>query len=324
MKHEIIIAGPISHEMVQKVTALLSSVTESDSVTVKIDSNGGSAVAGLALHDLLDTHPCKKEAIVLGMCASAATLVAIGCKSISLMPNATWMVHSPSGGLFGTSKQIEEQLVHFRQIEQQVVEIYAKHTGRSEEDIRTEISCDRYYRASEALSKGWVSSVVGGAPASEIKPEIKQETEQETPESQAMLAGDKRGFRLWESIPEMVAAGIDVFRSPEARQERKATQELAALKTEMETLRTECTAAVQSAAALRKELTAMAEQREVYAQQHTAATLAHLGRDTAPLPEASSDIPPSPSVREQIARSAEQGGINAAFAAARAAAGFGD
>lgn len=317
MKHEIIIAGPISHEIVEKISLLLEKIAEPDSLTVKIDSNGGSAVAGLALHDMLSTHPCKKEALVLGMCASAATLVAIGCKNISLMPNATWMVHAPSGGLFGTSKQIEEQLVHFRNLEQQVVEIYAKHTGRSEDDIRAEISGDRFYRAAEALSKGWITSIIGGSPATEVK--------QEAPEAQALVTegdeGEKK-FKLWSSIPEMVAAGIDIFRAPEAREERKATQELAALKSEMEALRQECAAATQSAEALRTELTAMAETREVYAQQHTAATLAHLGRDTAPLPEACSDLPPRSTTREQIERAAEQGGINAAFAAARAAAGF--
>ena len=313
MKHEIIIAGPISHEMVEKISLLLEKIVESDSLTVKIDSNGGSAVAGLALHDMLSTHPCKKEALVLGMCASAATLVAIGCKNISLMPNATWMVHAPSGGLYGTAQQIEAQLVHFRNLEQQVVTIYAKHTGRAEEDIRAEISGDRFYRASEALSKGWVTSIIGGSPATEVK--------QEAPEAQALVTEGEKKFKLWASIPEMVAAGIDIFRSPEAREERKATQELAALKSEMEALRQECAAATQSAEALRTELSAMAEQREVYAQQHTAATLAQLGRDTTPLPEACSELP---TTREQIERAAEQGGINAAFAAARAAAGFED
>ena len=316
MKHEIIIAGSISHEMVEKISLLLEKIVESDSLTVKIDSNGGSAVAGLALHDMLSTHPCKKEALVLGMCASAATLVAIGCKNISLMPNATWMVHAPSGGLFGSAQQIEEQLVHFRNLEQQVVTIYAKHTGRTEEDIRAEISGDRFYRASEALSRGWITSIIGGSPATEVK--------QEAPEAQTLVTEGEstegeRKFKLWASIPEMVAAGIDIFRSPEAREERKATQELAALKSEMEALRQECAAAAQSAEALRTELSAMAEQREVYAQQHTAATLANLGRDTAPLPEACSELP---TTREQIERAAEQGGINAAFAAARAAAGF--
>lgn len=313
MKHEIIIAGTISHEMVEKISLLLEKIVESDSLIVKIDSNGGSAVAGLALHDMLSTHPCKKEALVLGMCASAATLVAIGCKNISLMPNATWMVHAPSGGLYGSAQQIEEQLVHFRNLEQQVVTIYAKHTGRAEEDIRAEISGDRFYRASEALSKGWITSIIGGSLATEVK--------QEAPEAQTLVTEGEKKFKLWSSIPEMVAAGIDIFRSPEAREERKATQELAALKSEMEALRQECAAAAQSAEALRTELTAMAEQREVYAQQHTAATLAHLGRDTAPLPEARSEIP---TTREQIERAAEQGGINAAFAAARAAAGFED
>ena len=88
MNREVIIAGRIDSDSAAAFAQRLQCLTEADVLTVKIDSPGGDTVAGLAMHDLLKTLPCRTEAVVLGLCASAATFVACGCQSIAMLPSA--------------------------------------------------------------------------------------------------------------------------------------------------------------------------------------------------------------------------------------------
>jgi ATP-dependent Clp endopeptidase proteolytic subunit ClpP len=306
MTREVIIAGRIDSDSAAAFAQRLQGLTEADVLTVKIDSPGGDTVAGLAMHDLLKTLPCKTEAVVLGLCASAATFVACGCQSIAMLPSATWMIHYPAGGLYGTVQEIEAQLEHFRNLENTVVAIYAAHTGRSEEEVREELRTEKFYNASTALAKGWVNSIVGGAAAAE--------TEQQEPA--AMVASYERSSKLWDSIPAMVAAGIDLFRSPEQKAERKATERLASMEAELEALRSECRAATDAAENTREELARMAAEREAYAQKVAAETLARLGMDSDTLPAPASEVQLE-SAAERIRKAAAAGGIEAALAAYR-------
>ena len=306
MNREVIIAGRIDSDSAAAFAQRLQNLTEADVLTVKIDSPGGDTVAGLAMHDLLKTVPCRTEAVVLGLCASAATFVACGCQSISMLPSATWMIHYPAGGLYGTVQEIEAQLEHFRNLENTVVAIYAAHTGRSEEEVREELRTEKFYNAATALAKGWVTSIVGGSAAAE--------TEQQEPA--AMVASYERSFKLWDSIPAMVAAGIDLFRSPEQKAERKATERLASMEAELEALRSECKAATDAAANTREELARMAAEREDYAQKVAAETLARLGMDSDTLPAPASEVQLE-SAAERIRKAAAAGGIEAALAAYR-------
>ena len=306
MNREVIIAGRIDSDSAAAFAQRLQGLTEADVLTVKIDSPGGDTVAGLAMHDLLKTLPCRTEAVVLGLCASAATFVACGCQSIAMLPSATWMIHYPAGGLYGTVQEIEAQLEHFRNLENTVVAIYAAHTGRTEEEVRDELRTEKFYNAATALSKGWVTSIVGGAAAAE--------TEQQ--EQPAMVASYSRTFKLWDSIPAMVAAGIDLFRSPEEKAERKATEQLAGMEAELQALRSECKAATDAAASTREELARMAAEREEYAQKVAAETLARLGMDSDTLPAPASEVQLE-SAAERIRKAAASGGIEAALAAYR-------
>lgn len=306
MTREVIIAGRIDSDSAAAFAQRLQGLTEADVLTVKIDSPGGDTVAGLAMHDLLKTLPCRTEAVVLGLCASAATFAACGCQSIAMLPSATWMIHYPAGGLYGTVQEIEAQLEHFRNLENTVVAIYAAHTGRTEEEVREELRTEKFYNASTALAKGWVTSIVGGTAASE--------TEQQEPA--AMVASYERSFKLWDSIPAMVAAGIDLFRTPEQKAERKATERLASMEAELEALRSECKAATDAAANTREELARMAAEREDYAQKVAAETLARLGMDSDTLPAPASEVQLE-SAAERIRKAASSGGIEAALAAYR-------
>lgn len=167
-KVEIFITGDITTEAaneLQKEIDFIKSNRDIKKVSFRINSNGGSVVAGLAMYDaiislsgLVDT-----EAFIYGVCGSAATYPALACDVVKMTPNATFFIHLCEGGLYGTIEQIQNDLVFFEQLQAQVIAIYAAKTGRSSEDIYAEIEQPKYYKAEQALDKGWIDEVVGSS-----------------------------------------------------------------------------------------------------------------------------------------------------------------
>lgn len=132
-------------------------------IIFKINSDGGSVVAGLQMYDSISALTnVETECLIYGVCASAATYPALACDKVTIKPNATFMVHLCEGGLYGTIEEIQNDLVFFENLQNQVLAIYAVKTGRTPNEIYEEIHSPKYYTAEQALEKNWVDEIVGG------------------------------------------------------------------------------------------------------------------------------------------------------------------
>lgn len=308
MTKEIIISGRISSESAETLEQTLR-YYEGENIShwvFRIDSPGGSTTAGLAMHDAIAALPGKKEAVILGVCASAATFLACACDTIVMRPNSTIMIHAPQGGLYGSVAQIKADLKFFEDLEHKVHAMYAARTGQSEEEIAAFLadSSNHYFNAQEALAAHWCDSIlppVPGGSSQEPTP---------APDSVAELAPHKSP--VWD-IPEMVASALDIFRSPDAVEERKATRKLADMEAHMADLESRVSAAEQSAEAAREELARVAAEREEYAQRAVSSSIASLGLDANELPPAE-DKPVHTSA--DIAKITKEQGLSAGLAAA--------
>lgn len=165
-KVEIFINGDISTDAANELLKELEFVKSNDEVkkvSFRINSNGGSVVAGLAMYDAISalSGVVETEAFIYGVCGSAATYPALACDKVKMTPNATFFIHLCEGGLYGTIEQIQADLVFFEQLQAQVIAIYAAKTGRTPEEIYSEIETPKYYTAQQALDLGWVDEIIG-------------------------------------------------------------------------------------------------------------------------------------------------------------------
>jgi ATP-dependent protease ClpP protease subunit len=71
-------------------------------ITVRLNSGGGSAFDGMAIHSLLKTHAGKVTIAIDGVAASAASLIAMGGDRIEIRKGAMLMIHDPSMITMGT------------------------------------------------------------------------------------------------------------------------------------------------------------------------------------------------------------------------------
>lgn len=189
-KNEIMIYGEITVEtanLLQKeIDALVANGAKK--ILFKINSEGGSVVAGLQMYDSITAlNDIETECLILGVCGSAATYAALACDKVTIQPNATFMVHLCEGGLYGTIEEIQNDLVFFENLQNQVLAIYAVKTGRTTDEIYEEIHSPKYYTAEQALSLNWVDEITGNTLqiqlpfTNSMTEKIEVETENETP-----------------------------------------------------------------------------------------------------------------------------------------------
>ena len=88
-----------------------------DTVVLRIDSYGGSVDGALAIIDALENTAAEVHCYVSGMCASAATIIALSCPNISVSPRSRWMVHHAS---MGSAGKLGEIISHMQFVDQHI------------------------------------------------------------------------------------------------------------------------------------------------------------------------------------------------------------
>lgn len=149
---------------------ILQDVPASAPIEMFINSDGGDVQEALAMYDML--RECKNTtATIKGMCASAATLLALACDKVRMTPSSSFMVHEPRGGVYGTLPEVEARLDYFKSMRSKVYEIYAAKTGLTTEALEKILSKDTYLTATQALEGGWVDEILAPSDAEEEKNE---------------------------------------------------------------------------------------------------------------------------------------------------------
>ena len=131
-------------------------------IQLYINSPGGSVSAGMAIYDTMQYIKCDVSTICLGMAASmGAFLLAGGAKGKRFaLPNATIMIHQPSGGAQGQATEIRIAAEHILQTKKKLNEILSKNTGQPLEKVEQDTERDNYMTSEEAKDYGIIDGVV--------------------------------------------------------------------------------------------------------------------------------------------------------------------
>ena len=104
--------------------------------------------------------------ICLGQAASMGSLLlAAGSKGERrALPNATIMIHQPSGGYSGQAKDITIHTKQIVRIWDALNELYAKHTGQPIEVVQKNMDRDYFMTPQEAKEFGIIDEVIDQRP----------------------------------------------------------------------------------------------------------------------------------------------------------------
>lgn len=127
---------------------------DADTVNVRISSPGGSVFEALAMYASLKNLEATVNCVIDGLCASAATVIAMAGDTITTAPGSMWMVHDASGTVFGNASDMQAMADLLDKTSQNIADIYAARAGGTAKDWRTAMQDETWYTADEAVSAG--------------------------------------------------------------------------------------------------------------------------------------------------------------------------
>jgi ATP-dependent Clp protease, protease subunit len=145
-----------------------------NAVTVNVNSPGGDMFEGLAIYNLLREHPAKVTVKVMGVAASAASVIAMAGDEVLMGTGSVLMVHNAWGLVIGNRHDFADAASVFETFDASMAAIYAARTGLKESEVMamldgpTRASDGTYMTAAEAIEKGFADGEFeagGDAPA---------------------------------------------------------------------------------------------------------------------------------------------------------------
>lgn len=134
-------------------------------LNVEISSPGGDVFAALAIYNALKGSGKEIVVKVMGVAASAASLVAMAGDKIIMPKNTFMMIHNPWSFAVGNADELRDTAATLDKIGAALLAIYAARTGMSEDEIKPLLAKDTWMTADEALASGFATEVVADVTA---------------------------------------------------------------------------------------------------------------------------------------------------------------
>lgn len=129
-------------------------------IDLLISSPGGDADDALNIYDLLSTCEGNTTAYLSGFVASAATIVACGCKKIIMSEQCIYMYHRANGRARGDRDEMRKAANTLEKVDNIISNIYQKRTGMTDEQLQERMKQETYLSSAEAISDKFVDEVV--------------------------------------------------------------------------------------------------------------------------------------------------------------------
>jgi len=129
-------------------------------IWIHVHSYGGSLFAALSLADQLAMIKSPLYAIVEGIAASAATLIAMSCAKRFILPNSFMMVHQLSSFMWGKYEEFKDEMELQNKLMARLVDFYEAKTNMSKEDIEVMLKRDYWMDAQECVEHGFVDEIL--------------------------------------------------------------------------------------------------------------------------------------------------------------------
>ena len=161
----IFLVGPVNDHTANLVVAqllFLESENPDKDISLYINSPGGSVSAGMSIFDTMQFIKPDVSTLCVGMAASmAAFLLAAGAKGKRFaLPNSTVMIHQPSGGFQGQVSDIERHAQFVIDLKHRFINLMAKFTNRTAEQVERDHDRDNFLWADAALEYGIIDKVL--------------------------------------------------------------------------------------------------------------------------------------------------------------------
>ncbi|MCO6410091.1 head maturation protease, ClpP-related [Hoeflea alexandrii] len=141
-----------------EVMVALASVEDDSELDVFINSGGGYATEGAAIHALLARRSGTTNVIVDGVAASAASLIAMAGETVTMSAGSIMMIHDPAGISFGTSADHQKAVEALEALATAYARVYAAKSGKTADECREIMKAESWMTPEQAIAEGFADA----------------------------------------------------------------------------------------------------------------------------------------------------------------------
>lgn len=135
-------------------------------VTVNINSPGGDMFEGIAIYNMLAAHPAKVTVNVMGLAASAASVIAMAGDTVAMGTGSFLMIHNAWGVVIGNRHDMRTAADMFDGFDAALADIYHARTGMKSAEIAALMDAETFMASDQAIKLGFADETMADpAPA---------------------------------------------------------------------------------------------------------------------------------------------------------------
>lgn len=127
--------------------------------TVYLNSPGGDVFEARTMAAAIAAHPSPVDVVITGVCASAATYIALSAKNVRMVEGGLMMIHEGMTIGFGNKGDFLKKANLLDKIDGTIIDTYAQKTNISPEKIHAWMKAETWFTAQEALDAGFIDAI---------------------------------------------------------------------------------------------------------------------------------------------------------------------
>jgi ATP-dependent protease ClpP protease subunit len=135
---------------------------DTKALKVRISSPGGDVFESRAIMAAIARFPGSTTAHIDGVCASAATSIALACGEVVMNDGGFFMIHNASGMAWGDKQALRDTADLLEKVEGVIVADYTGKTGKDAAEIMAMMEAETWMTADQALEHGFIDRIESG------------------------------------------------------------------------------------------------------------------------------------------------------------------
>lgn len=131
-----------------------------ENVDVEINSPGGSVYDGSEIYTALKSYPGRVNIKIVGVAASAASVIAMAGDHVQISPTAQIMIHNVSSYAGGDYRDLEHEASVLKNYNKSIANAYILKTGLSQDELLALMDDETWLTAQQAKEKGFADEIM--------------------------------------------------------------------------------------------------------------------------------------------------------------------
>lgn len=129
-------------------------------VEVQINSPGGNMFEGIAIYNVLREHPQEITIKVMGMAASAASIIVMAGDRVEIGAASFLMIHNCWVLAVGNRHDMAEMAEWLKPFDAAMADVYAARSGQSVEDVTKWMDAETFMSGAQAIERGFADALL--------------------------------------------------------------------------------------------------------------------------------------------------------------------